>query len=204
MDTNLVTALKKLREVTSLGVGLCKKALEETDGDVDLAIEFLKKSGELKASGLIANSTDQGRIFVYGHSNGRYGAMLELTCQTDFAANSQNFLQVGQDLVMQLAGMPLVSFISASEISEEQKAKQEKFFTEQLQQEQIQNPKKKIPPEKIPTILDGKMRAWYSEVCFLATKSLLFPQKTIEQLRSELSSQLGENVQIKRIARWER
>lgn len=194
-----IELLKKLRTATGLGMDLCKTALEKSNGDFDLAVEELRKSGVLTYAKL--NPTNRGSIFSYCHSNGQCAAFLELTCETESGVKSELFQKFGQDLVAQLAGMPNVLFLSEKEIPSDKKKEYRLTAEEQLTGK---NSTKKIPSEKLPMILDGKMRSWYSEVCFLESKSPVVSKKTIRELLADFSSQIGESVQITRIVRWDR
>ena len=186
-----IEIVKILRDKTNVSLDACKKALEQSNGNIDEAIIFLQKRGELKASQMSDRPTNEGRIHSYVHF-GRIGVMVEILCQTDFCSKSKEFIEFCDAVSMQIASMN-PQYIS--DLSEGERDKQIDIFKAQL---------KKAPPEAALTrMIDGKLASLQAELCLLHQESVVVPDKTIEQLRVELVAKIGENVSIKRFVRWE-
>lgn len=188
--TVTLEAIKALREQTSISLNLCKKALTEADGDVEKALVILQKKGTLKAKDKISRPTGEGTIHSYIHGNGRMGVLLEVNCETDFAANSHEFRDFCERVALQIAAM---SPTHVKEPSEADLAAQKEIFLAQVQDK----------PEKAQEkIVNGKVNKWIKETCLLSQESVVEPGKTIEGLRTELMLKINENVTIKRFVRW--
>ncbi len=187
------TTIQQLREMTGAGIMDAKKALEESGGDVDKAIEYLKKQGQKVAANKRERETKEGFIGSYVHANGKVATLVALACESDFVANTDDFHQLAHDLAMQVAATD-PQYVSPNEIPEEVIAKEKEIFEEQL--------KKENKPEKIwKKIITGKLEKFYEEVCLLKQPFIKEDKKTIEQLMNEKVLKLGENIQIKEIKR---
>ena len=185
-----IQAIKSLRDQTSISLNECKKALLESDGDVEKALIILQKKGSLKAQDKISRPTGEGIIHSYIHGNGRMGVLLEVNCETDFAANSHEFRDFCERVALQVAAM---NPAYVEEPNEKDLAIQIEIFSEQV----------KDKPEKSQAkIIDGKISKWKKETCLLSQESVVVPGKTIEDLRAELTLKIDENIKIKRFVRW--
>lgn len=188
MDIELV---KTLRNKTNISLDVCKKALVESNGDIDAAIVILQKKGQLKANQLSDRPTSEGKIHSYIH-NGRIGVMVEVGCNTDFSAKTKEFVGFCDAVAMQIASMN-PKFIS--ELSTQEEDYQIDIFKSQI--------KTKPPEEQFIKMIDGKLQSLKKELCLLYQDSVCEPGKTIENLRANLAAKIGENIVVKRFVRWE-
>lgn len=187
--------IQKLREITSMGMMDCKKALEEANGDIEKAIDLLRKKGAAVAAKRGGNSTCQGLVHSYIHPGGTVGVLVEINCETDFVARNEEFKKFAQDVCMHIAALkPL--YLSPSEVDTAWLEKEKNFLNEQL----IAEGKK---PEFIEKILEGKIQKALSEVCLLQQKFVKNDKLTTEQVLQELIGKVGESIKIKRFARYE-
>lgn len=192
IDTALI---QKLREISGLGMMDCKKALEETDGDLEKAIEVLRKKGAAVAAKRADKSTAEGLVHAYIHPGSRIGVLIEVNCETDFVARTENIKQFAADVCMHIAAMKPM-YLSPEEVDPKFIAHERDIFTEQL--------KASGKPEKvIAQIVEGKMSKLYSDVCLIKQTFVKDDQKTIEDLMNDLIAKTGENIKIKRFARFE-
>jgi len=194
MSVDMAT-VKKLREQTGIGILECKKALEESSGNFDKAIEYLRKKGYEKAKSKSSRTTNQGVVNSYIHQNYKIGVLIEVACETDFVAKNEDFIQFARDVSMQVAAMS-PEYISSNDIPEEVLNKEKEIIREQLK-----NSGK--PANIIDTIVEGKLKKFYSEVCLLNQTFFKDDQHTIESLLTEKIHKIGENIVIKRFTRYE-
>lgn len=192
-----LTAVQEVRNRSFAPLNECKSALEESNGDVEGAIVVLQKRGVLRAAASAAREAREGVVRSYVH-NGKIAVLVEVNCETDFAARNPLFTQFVDDVAMHIAAANPLS------LNREDVQKTSAFNTQRsifdAEQEQLSNK----PAQVRQKIWDGKWDKWYSEVCLIEQKSLVVEgSKTIEQLRAQLSSQLGENVVVRRFVRWE-
>jgi elongation factor Ts len=189
------TDVKKLREMTSAGIMDCKQALAETNGNIEKAIESLRKKGIAKAEKKISRETRDGLIESYIHPGARLGVLVEINCETDFVAKTDDFKKFVRDVAMQIAASnPLV--VTRQELSPELIEKEMNIY-----KTQVMNQKK---PEHIAEkIAQGKMEKYYQEVCLLEQSFIKDPNKTIDELNKELIGKLGENIIIRRFVRFQ-
>lgn len=186
-------AVKVLREKTGAGMMDCKKALVESGGNEEKAIQYLREKGLAKAAKKAGRATSQGFIGSYIHSNGTLGVMVELKCETDFVAKNDKFKDFARDLAMQVAAASPVC-VSPDQVPAELLAKEREIFKQQAMQEG--------KPEAIAEkIVEGRVKKFYSEVCLLEQPFIKDDKKTIKDLLNELISVLGENMQIGRFTR---
>lgn len=177
----------ELRNRTGAGMGDCKSALEEAGGDMDKAVEVLKKKGAIKAAKKSAERTaSEGIIVSYVHHNGKLAALLELACETDFVARGDEFKQLAADLALQVAAMD-PQYVSPETIpAEEVEKKKQEFLAE------MANDSK---PEEIKAkIIEGKLNKWYSDVCLMKQSFIKDEDKVVEQLVNELIAKIGEKI----------
>ena len=187
--------LQELREITGLGMMDCKKALEQTDGDIEKAIELLRKKGAAVAAKRSERETAQGIIHAYIHPGSRIGVMLELNCETDFVARTDEFKNLANDICMHIAAIkPL--YLVPEEVDQ-------KFLEheKEIAREQLAGSGK---PEKIiEQILNGKIQKLYDEICLMRQQFVKNDQKTITDVLTEVMAKTGEKIQIRRFARYE-
>lgn len=191
MDTQLIV---KLRAQTGAGVLEAKKALEEANGDFNLAIEILRKKGVIKAANKQARETKEGLVHAYIHANGKIGALVEVLCETDFVARNPEFQSLVHDIAMQIVATdPL--YIKPEDIPEEVIEKEKEIWLEEIRGQEK-------PPAVIEKILQGKLEKWFEDVCLLKQPFIKDEDKKIEELVQEKIAKLGENIQIKRFVRF--
>lgn len=186
--------IKELREATGVSMMACKKALEETNGVYDKALDYLRKKGEAKAAERFERSTGQGVVSSYVHSNGKIGVLVKLGCETDFVARNEDFQGLARDLAMHVAAMnPLV--IAPEEVSENLIEKEREIWREQL----LNEGKKE---NMLDNILAGKEKKFREETSLLKQSFVKDPEKTVEQLLVEAVNKLGENIKIENFCRY--
>jgi elongation factor Ts len=187
--------VKDLRDKTGLGMMDCKNALVETDGDLDKAVEHLRKKGALKAAKREGRATSEGRVASYIHMTGKIGVMVELNCESDFVAKTDDFAELAKDLCMHVAASaPL--WIKTEDVPEDLIAKEKEIYMTQA--------KEAGKPDKIlDKIADGKLKKFYSENCLLLQAFVKDTDKTVDELVKEKIAKLGENITIGRMARFE-
>jgi elongation factor Ts len=188
--------VKELRDRTGAGMMECKKALEENNGDVDAAVEYLRVRLGDKALKLGGRETTEGTIASYIHSNGKVGVLVEVDCNTDFVARNEDFQNFAREVAMHIAASPQVQYVTEEEIPQEAKDAELRVFEQQASDK----------PEHIrPKIAEGKLKAWMNDVVLLNQPHVnqdKYGGKTIEELRTNLSGTTGENVVIRRFARF--
>lgn len=193
----MITAamVKELRERTGAGMMDCKKALAEVEGDMEKAIEFLREKGLAAAAKKAGRIAAEGLVEAYIHGGGRIGVLLELNCETDFVAKTDDFKALCRDIAMQIAaGKP--EYVSREEISQEVIEKEKEIFRAQALNEG--------KPEKIvDKMVDGRIEKYYKEVCLLEQLYIKDTDKTIQQIINETISKIGENISIRRFVRYE-
>jgi elongation factor Ts len=193
IDSKLVI---ELRNRTSAGMVDCKMALEEAGGDMDKAIEILKKKGSIKAAKKAAERTaNEGLLATYLHHNKKLAAILELACETDFVARNEAFIALANDLALQVAAMDPM-YVSPEMIpAEAVEAKKQEFLAEMANDNKPEDIKLKI--------IEGKLNKWYSDVCLTKQNFIKDDTKVIEQLISELSGTIGEKIMVTRFQRMQ-
>ncbi len=187
--------VKELRERTGAGIMDSKSALQEADGDMEKAIELLRVKGQAKAAKRGSRAASEGLVTSYLHHNGRVGALVEVNCETDFVARNDEFVAFARDIALHIAAAnPL--FVNEDEVDPEAKAREGKIFEEQAADK----------PENIrPKIVEGQLKKWYSEVVLLNQEHVNGDKhdgKTIAQLQDEMRAKTGENLSIRRFARF--
>jgi elongation factor Ts len=187
--------VKDLREKTGLGMMDCKKALVESQGDLDKAVEYLRKKGALKAATREGRATSEGRIGSYIHMNGKIGVLVELNCESDFVAKTDQFAELVKDLCMHVAASS-PQWISPDEVPEDVVAKEKEIYMSQAKQAGK-------PDTMLEKIADGKLKKFYSEVCLLEQSFVKDTDKSVAELIKEKIAQLGENITIGRFCRFQ-
>ncbi len=192
VDAKLV---KKLRELTGAGMLDCKKALEETGGDIEAAVELLRKKGIAKAAKKAGRETKEGLIHAYIHAGGRIGVLLEINCETDFVARNELFKELANELAMQIAAMR-PKWVKREDVPKEIVEKEGEIAREAALAEG--------KPEHIAEkIAEGKVEKFFKEVCLLEQPYIKDDKKTVEELIKEYIAKLGENIQVRRFTRYE-
>ena len=186
--------VSELRAMTGAGIVECKKALEEANGDMAAAAELLRKKGILKAGSKSDRQTSEGLVYAYVHGNGKVGAMVEVLCETDFVARTDGFKELCHSLALQIAAMnPL--YVAPDAIPAEIVEKEKEIYAEEF----VGSNK---PAEMVAKIVEGKLGKWYSEVCLLNQSYIKDEDKTVEEVVKESIAKMGENIQVKRFARF--
>jgi elongation factor Ts len=185
--------VKELREKTGAGVMDCKAALAEMQGDVEKAIEHLRKSGILKAAKKADRPTGEGIIASYVHAGSKLAVLVEINCETDFVARTDQFQAFAKDIAMHIAAQsPLV--VSRENLPEDLLEKEKEIYRDQA----LQSGK----PEKIvDRIVDGRIEKYYSEVCLLDQPFVKDTDITVEDLVTQTIASLGENIRVARFVR---
>lgn len=186
--------IKQLRDSTGVSMTSCKKALEETNGDIQKAVDLLRKKGEAKAVERSERSTGQGTVASYIHQNGKIGVLVQLGCETDFVAKNEDFQQLARDIAMHIAGMSPLS-LTPEEVPTEIINKEKEIWREQLANE---GKKEDI----IENIMQGKEKKFREESSLLKQAFIKNPEVTIEQLLNEAIIKLGENIKVMNFARY--
>lgn len=172
----------------------CKKALLECDGDIEQAVEFLRKKGLASAAKKAGRVTSEGAVFAYIHGGGKLGVLVEVNCETDFVALTEQFQQLVKDVAMHIAASnPL--YVKREEIPEGIVQKEREIYTAQFADSGK-------PEHVVAKIVDGKIEKYFAEVCLYEQPFVKDTDKTIQQLVTESIAQLGENINIRRFVRF--
>ncbi len=185
--------VKQLRDQTGAGMMECKKALTEAAGDVAKAVDLLRKAGIAKAETRTGRAASQGAIDAYLH-DGRIGVLIEVNCETDFVARTDDFKNLCKDLAMQVAAAG-ADYVRREEVPVERIAKEREIFAAQLVNEGK-------PAHMIDKIVEGKVNKFYAEVCLLEQPFIKDDKKVVGDLVKEASSKTGENIQVRRFSRF--
>lgn len=188
--------VKELRDATLAGMADCKKALEETGGDLQKATEWLRKKGITKANQNQSKVATEGAVYSYIHTGGRVGVLVEVNCQTDFVARTDDFKNFCKDVAMHIAGRdPFPLYVTDEEVPTDMVEKERNI--------QIEKAKTSGKPEAvIAKIVDGQIIKWKKEICLLDQEFVKDPSKDIRTLMLELSAKTGEKVTIRRFTRY--
>ncbi len=187
--------VKQLRDRTGAGMMDCKNALKSNNGDMDKAVEYLRKSGIAKADRKSSRKTDQGIIFSYIHPGNRIGVIVEVNCETDFVAKNDRFTSFVKDIAMQIAATNPIT-IKREDVEETIVEREKHIYKEQA--------KLLGKPEKvIDRIVGGRLEKYYQENCLLEQPFIKDTEKSVQELLTETIATLGENVHISRFARFE-
>jgi len=193
MTTITPEAIKELRDKTSAGIMDCKQALADSDGDVDKAVDFLRKKGIATASKKSSRATNEGIISSYIHMGGKIGVLVEINCETDFVARLDEFQNFVKDVSMQVAAAAPI-YVSSDEVAEDFIEKEKEVIKAQLEEK---------PPEILDKIVQGKIDKRFKEICLLDQGFIKDDSQTIGQLLTALIAKTGENIVIRRFVRFE-
>ena len=186
--------VKELREKTGAGMMDCKKALSETSGDFEKAIEYLRKKGVASAAKKAGRLTKEGSVTSYIHGEGKVGVLLEVNCETDFVARTEQFKQLVKDVAMHVAAAN-PQWVRSEDVSSDVLAKEKEIAIAQMQASGK-------PAAVLEKIAEGKLKKFYEDHCLLQQLFVKDPSKTIDQLLKESVATLGENISIRRFARF--
>jgi elongation factor Ts len=187
--------VKELREKTGAGMMECKQALEEAKGSMESAMETLRVKGVAKAGRKAGRTTSEGRVATYVHPGDRIGVMIEVNCETDFAARNDEFGQLVRDLCMHIAAAS-PEVVTREEMDAARLAKERELFTSQARE-------MGKPEKMLDKIVDGMMDKWFAEVCLLDQPFVKEPKHTVRDHLTAAIARIGENMQIRRFARFE-
>jgi elongation factor Ts len=187
--------VKELREKTNAGIMDCKAALQETQGDMQKAVDYLRQKGLAVAQKRAGRSASEGMVHSYIHAGGKIGVMVEVNCETDFTAKSEPFVDFVRNLAMHIAATSPLA-IEREDLASEIVAREQEIYRVQA----LDSGK----PEKIvEKIVDGKLKKFYQEVCLLEQAYVRDTDITIEDLLNELRGKTGENVLVRRFIRYQ-
>ncbi|MCU6707134.1 translation elongation factor Ts [Paenibacillus sp. J5C_2022] len=189
------SAVKELREKTGAGMLDCKKALEETNGDIEKAIGVLREKGLAAAAKKAGRIATEGVVESYIHAGGRIGVIVEINCETDFVAKTDQFRDFAKDIAMQIAAAN-PKFVRREEVPSDELEKEREILKAQALNEG--------KPEKIvEKMVDGRISKYYEEFCLMEQSFIKDPDKTISEMLNEKISKIGENISIRRFVRYE-
>jgi elongation factor Ts len=187
--------VKELREKTNLGMMDCKKALTETNGDINAAIDWLRKKGMAKSNKLAGRIAAEGTVTSYIHMGGKIGVLLELNCETDFTARNEDFVGLAREIAMHVAAAN-PKFVAREEVPEDVIAKEREIAMAQIMGEG--------KPEHIAEkICEGKLRKYYEENCLLEQKFVKDDKKSVQEIIAEKIQAIGEKITVRRFARYQ-
>jgi elongation factor Ts len=187
--------VKQLRDKTGSGMMDCKKALAENSGDMEKAIDFLRKKGLATAAKRAGRATMEGVVQPYVHTGGKLGVMVEVNCETDFVAKSEDFQEFAKNVAMHIAATSPIG-ISPEDVPAETLAREKDIYVDQAKQTGK-------PENVIEKIVEGKMNKFLKENCLMNQAYVRNPDITIADLLNELIAKIGENISIKRFVRFQ-
>jgi elongation factor Ts len=184
--------VKRLREATGAGIMDCKRALEESGADVDAAVLWLREKGLSTAAKKAGRAAREGIVQSYIHHGARLGVLLELNCETDFVARTDDFQQLAREIAMQIAGMA-PQYVSREDVPSEVLDEQKRLFTVDAERDGR-------PADRVPMIVEGKLNKWFESVCLLE-QPYRDTDRKVGDLITEKVALLGENIKVARFAR---
>lgn len=187
--------VKELRDKTSAGMMDCKNALGETEGDMEKAVDLLRKKGLAVAAKRAGRATSEGVIETYIHAGGKLGVMIELNCETDFVAKTDQFRELARDLGMHIAASNPVS-VDREGVPADILAREKDIYVQQA----LESGK---PENIVEKIVSGKVEKYLAEICLLEQKYVKNPDLSIQDLLTDCIGKMGENISIKRFARFQ-
>ena len=187
--------VKELRDKTNAGMMDCKKALMETAGDLEKAIDFLRQKGLAVAAKRAGRETKEGVIEAYIHAGGKLGVMVEVGCETDFVAKTDDFKAFARNIAMHIAAANPVA-VKREDVSPEILQREKEIYINQA----LESGK---PQQIVEKIVDGKMEKYLAEICLLEQNYVKNPDLTIQDILNELVATMGENISIKKFARFQ-
>ena len=191
IDANTV---KQLRDKTGAGMMDCKNALKESNGDLDGAIDYLRKSGAAKAEKKGSRETKEGLVYSYIHAGGRLGVMIEVNCETDFVAKTDGFIELSHNLAMQIAATNPIS-LDKNSVPDNVIAKEKEIYTEQAKSSGK-------PDNIIEKMVEGRLSKFFQENCLMEQAYIKDSDKKVSDLLTETIATLGENITISKFTRF--
>lgn len=188
------SAVKELRERTGAGMMDCKHALAENGGDVEKSIDYLREKGLAKAAKKASRTAADGRVFSYIHTNGKLGALVELNCETDFVAKTDEFQTLGRELCMQVAAAA-PQFLVPEDVTADILEREREIYRQQALEEGK-------PAAMLDRIAEGKLKKFYDTNCLLEQAWIRDGDKKIKDLVIETIAKLGENIVVRRFSRF--
>ncbi|OCC16045.1 Translation elongation factor Ts [Dissulfuribacter thermophilus] len=195
MATITADMVKELRTRTNAGMMDCKKALQECGGDMDKAVQWLRQKGLAVAAKRAGRATSEGVIQSYIHAGNKLGVLVEVNCETDFVAKTDQFVQFAKDVAMHIAAANPIC-IKREEVPEDVLNKERELYEKQAKEQGK-------PDHIIEKIVTGRLEKFYKEVCLLEQPFVKDPDKSIQDLLNELIASIGENISIRRFARFQ-
>ncbi len=193
MTTIKIEAIKQLREETGIGMMDCKKALTEANGDIERAKDILREQG-LELMEQIGREAHEGRIVAYVHHTGKVGVMVEMACNTDFAAKGAEFIQLADDIAMHIASeAPL--YVAPDNVPEEDVEQRKAEMRKQLEEQGK-------PAEIIEKAVEGSIARFFKDICLIKQPFIKDPDVAIEDLLADLRTKTGENISVAQFARF--
>lgn len=189
--------LEKVRELrgrTGAGIVECKNALTEADGDIEKAVDTLRKKGLALAAKKVGRITKEGIIDAYIHPGDRLGVLVEVNCETDFVARTQEFKRFVRDIALQIAASEPIA-VSREELSTEVIEREKEIYASMVKD-------LKKPPEIVEKVVNGKLEKFYSDVCLLEQPFVKIPEKTVGEYLKEQIAKFGENIVVRRFVRF--
>ncbi len=186
--------VKELRDRTGAGMMDCKRALQETGGDMEKAVDFLRAHGAAKAAKRSEKSANEGTIGSYVHFDGRTAVIVELNCETDFVANTDDFRALAKDLAMHIASAAPLA-VSKDDVPAEVVERERSIYLQQVEEEGK-------PAQIAERIVEGRLRKFFEESTLLAQPFVKDSERTVEQLITEVSAKTGEKIRVARFARF--
>lgn len=187
--------VKELRQRTGIGMMECKEALQECGGDIEKAIEILRKKGYARAKDKMSREASEGLVGSYIHMNAKIGVLVEINCESDFVALNDDFKDLVKNIAMHIAAAS-PKYIAPEDVPAEVLAQEKEIIREQLKDT-------KKPPEIMEKIVQGKLSKFYEEVCLLEQAYIRDDKIKVKQLIASAIAKLGENIRVRRFARFE-
>ena len=195
--TITASQVKDLRQRTGAGMMECKRALKETEGDLDKAIEFLRTKGLAAADKKAGRATSEGRVGSYIHSNGKLGVLVEVACETDFVAKTEQFQEFVRNLAMHVAASDPIC-VDENQVPEDYINQERKIIKAQIAEDPKMADK---PDEMIAKIIEGKIKKIYKEQVLLNQPYVKDPDRTVDSYVKSMIASLGENMSVRRFSR---
>jgi len=193
--TITASQVQELRQRTGVGMMECKRALEESGGDLEKAIDLLRSRGQAKAAKAAGRATREGRVEAYIHLGGKIGVLIEVDCETDFVAKTDDFRELARSLAMQVAATNPVA-VDRTGVPEELVERETEIYRQQARETGK-------PDDIVEKIAVGKLEKWYQDVCLLDQAYIKDPDRKVSDVVNEAVQRLGENVVVRRFTRYE-
>jgi elongation factor Ts len=195
MTTITASQVQELRQRTGVGMMECKKALEETAGDLEAAIDLLRTRGQARAARKAGRATSEGLVEAYIHLGGKIGVLIETDCETDFVAKTPDFRELARSLAMQVAAAAPLA-VDRAGLDREVVEREMGIYRQQAEDSGK-------PADIVEKIASGKLEKWYQEVCLLDQAYIKDPDRKVSDVVSEAIQRLGENIIVRRFTRFE-